>query len=86
MSRAKYSAAWTVPGAEDAVGVPSPLPDPDEHVPAGDPGGGDDTPLVLAGSLHRQEQAAPQEPGGGYRESWVTRGAICDISVMQYIV
>lgn len=45
-------------------------PGPDEHVPAGDPGGGDDTALVLPGSHHRQEQTAPQEPGGRYRVSW----------------
>lgn len=56
-------------GAEDAVFSP---PGPDEHVPAGDPGGGDDPALVLPGSHHRQEQAAPQEPGGRYRGSWVT--------------
>ncbi len=48
-------------------------PGPDEHVPAGDPGGGDDTALVLPGSHHRQEQTAPQEPGGRYRASWVTQ-------------
>lgn len=41
-------------------------PGPDEHVPAGDRGGGDDTALVLPGSHHRQEPTAPQEPGGTY--------------------
>lgn len=39
-------------------------PGSDEHVSAGDPGGGDDPALVLPGSYHRQKQAAPQEPGG----------------------
>lgn len=41
-------------------------PGPNEHVPAGDPGGGDDTAMVLPGSHHRQEQTAPQKPGGVY--------------------
>lgn len=37
---------------------------PDEHVPAGDPGGGHHPALVLPGSHHRPEQTAAQEPGG----------------------
>lgn len=39
-------------------------PGPVEHVRAGDPGGGDDNPLVLSRSHHQQEQAAPQVPSG----------------------
>lgn len=42
-------------------------PGPDEHVPAGDPGGGDDPALVLPGGNNRQEQTAQKEPGGTYR-------------------
>ena len=37
---------------------------PDGYVPAGDPGGGDDTAVVLSGSKYRQKQTAPQKPGG----------------------
>lgn len=37
----------------------------DEHVRAGNPGGGDDTAMVLTRSHHRQKQTAPQKPGGG---------------------
>ena len=38
----------------------------DEHVPAGDPGGGAHHALVLPGSHHGQGPAAAQEPGGRY--------------------
>lgn len=51
-------------------------PGPDEYVPAGDPGGGDDTALVLSGSKYRQKQTASQKPGGRCCTNMAPRGDV----------
>lgn len=57
---------------------------PHGHVPTGDPGGGDDTAMVLPGSRHRQEQTAPQKPGGMFSSGGAARGYMTQFHKYQH--